>query len=168
MQDADAAAAAIAAIAALTGLKSLDITSQDCIGSDERRFTSAQLQRFLKLRHLTRVCLFIEDLLDDPVKKHLQPLSQLSALVHLEDLDQVIAPFQGVPGLPSQLTKLTRLHTFCNNNKYLKPAVLQRCLQHLSCLTALQQLSVSGRKLSADHLSGIAKLSQLTSLVLDG
>jgi hypothetical protein len=68
----------------------------------------------------------------------------------------------GVPGgLPSQLSKLTCLQVTFRLVVGLDTAGQ---LQHLSCLTALQQLAVSCFKLPAKGTAGIQNLSHLSSL----
>lgn len=68
-------------------------------------------------------------------------LSQLSGLLELKHLTLPRLPWSAVTGLPSQLVKLTCLEvsydSMCDTTQ----------LQHLSCLTALQRLSVSSTSL---------------------
>jgi hypothetical protein len=86
-------------------------------------------------------------------------LAQLTAMSNLEKLELIEIPV-GVPGgFPSQLVKLTHLHVsyckFASDDQF----------QHLSSLTALQELSVdSCRMTNVTELSGIQQLTQLTNL----
>jgi hypothetical protein len=92
-------------------------------------------------------------------------LSQLSGLVNLEHLELSRLSVDGVPGgLPSQLAKLTCLKV----DYYYGGCNTAQQFQHLSSLTALQQLSVSASNssLTAEHLSGMQYLEQLPSLQL--
>jgi hypothetical protein len=88
-------------------------------------------------------------------------LKQLSALTSLQELKLSGLPPEGVPGgVTSQLGNLTCLHiqhdSSSNANHF----------QHLSRLTALQDLAVQGSDESAGRLHGIERLTQLTSLRL--
>jgi hypothetical protein len=110
-----------------------------------------------------------------------QQLSQLSALVNLEEL-WIKLPSGGIPGgLPSQLQKLTCLKL---SDRMVSGFDAAEQFQHLGSLTALQNLSIAGyltdevgliiqaslgnfTPISPSNLAGIQHLSQLTSLQLN-
>jgi hypothetical protein len=166
--------ATFAAIAALPQLRSLCVVGVD--GSEARLSGELQL-----LTHLTKLRLDLHRL------QQPQQLGQLSALTSLEELGLRMPP-DGMPGgLPSQLQKLTSLRV-----EYSLPmqSDLAEQFQHLSSLTALQDLAVKGAMglsagieglldaghllmlgtfpgISTSHLTGIQHLSQLTSLELE-
>jgi hypothetical protein len=152
VQDASAAAAAIAALPELHSL-SLAWAGGDLqapSGSGTCLIQSLQLPS-----KLTRL-----DLQSREIECGM--LAQLSALVSLEHLRLQSLSSVGVPGgLPSQLVGLTCLavefDSMCDTAEQ---------LQHLSSLTALQELSISSLGLTTGHLTGIEALSQLTSLQL--
>jgi hypothetical protein len=81
-------------------------------------------------------------------------LAQLPELTNLAHLD-LIGPVEGEFEVPVELEQLTHLGLHFDYWGDTPPA-----LQHLSSLTALQQLSVSGG-LTAGDLSGVQHLSQL-------
>jgi hypothetical protein len=95
-------------------------------------------------------------------------LQQLSAMEHLADLELRELASEGLPGgLPSQLTKLTRLHVMYSR---VDSCSLAEQLQHLSSLTALRDLTVGCNDyraaVSSDDLSGLQRLPLLTRLSL--
>jgi hypothetical protein len=144
-----------AAIAALPQLRSLRLAQ------NYELFESTQLQLPSQLTHLCLEC--------DPVQRRqsqITQLGQLSGLVNLQHL-QLVKLHPGVPGgLPSQLVKLT-----CLDVHYWGGFNATEQLQHLSCFTALQQLSVRGsagpdNDWTAGDVSGTQHLTQLTSLEL--
>jgi hypothetical protein len=96
-------------------------------------------------------------------------LAQLSTLVNLEHLTVSAIPREGVlGGWPSQLVKLTHLHA-----SYYDFYQGANQFQHLSCLTALQDLAVKARANSDSPwiantlMSGLQHLDQLTNLSLE-
>jgi hypothetical protein len=174
--------AAFAAIAALPELRSLCVVGAEGFQSisalEAPIFGDLQL-----LTHLTKLQVDVERL------KQPQQLAQLSVMTNVEELVLKMPP-AGVPGgLPSQLQKLTRLDV-----SYKLPVQCDTAeqFQHLSSLTALQDLTVDGRMgmsagigafmeqmgglmlgigsvsggITPSHLAGIQQLSQLTSLEL--
>jgi hypothetical protein len=168
---------------ACTGLRVLDL--QDCIVMHDVAKASAAIAALPELQHLrlSRVrsaeqgrSLFEQqhfpaslshlslDVADD-----VQPTcDQLSGLVNLQHLAVQSLPYYGLRGgVPrasweSQLAKLTCLHLEfsqgCDN--------ISGQLQHLSSLTALQQLCVECRNVAVEDVPGLGHLSQLTSLGL--
>jgi hypothetical protein len=160
--------AAFAAIAALPELRSLVLIGDE----DYDACLSGELQL------LTQVTQLALDVYQRFGQSQLyRQLRQLSALANLQELGLRL-PAEGLPGgLPTQLQKLTRLAivyhlpTSCDSAEQ---------FQHLSSLTALRDLVVTGfvgafycmfnrtgEKLAgirAGDLAGIQHLSQLTSL----
>jgi hypothetical protein len=102
----------------------------------------------------------------EPVQtRYAAPLSHLSAFDNLQHLQLRFLRQSEVPaGLPSQLVKLT-----CLELSYgAEPSDADYCaqmVQHLSCFTALQQLSLTG-SFTTSQVSSIQALSQLTCLQL--
>jgi hypothetical protein len=95
----------------------------------------------------------------DPV----EGLKQLSSLVNLQYLGLYNLNRTGVPGgWPSELTQLTRLHA---HYIHTRDVDIAQQFQHLSCLTALQELAGSPEP-GQSSLPGMQHLSQLTSLTL--
>lgn len=156
VQDKRAASAAMNAIAALSTLEHLDLTH---FVDDRERVVEVhpELQPLTQLTHLS-LDLALES-------QQLQDLTSSANLVHLS-LPNII--HAGVPGvLPFQLVKLTFLQIDCCAGD------TPEQLQHLSCLTALQELSVAWR--ASNHLPGfegnvpsIEHLSKLLSLKVKG
>jgi hypothetical protein len=151
--------AAHAAIAALPELRSLSMTRSGNLGA--RWHLLGQLPLSTKLTKLELDMLRVENEL-------YQQLSQLSALVSLEELRLRKLRPVGLPGcLPSQLQKLRRLHLAY---RYIEFDVTEQ-FQHLSSLTALQDITfksdddlLSGRR--GAGLGGMQQLSRLTRLDL--
>jgi Leucine-rich repeat (LRR) protein len=152
VQEAAAAAAAIAALPELQSLRLVlieDLQGQSLLAVDG---TSMAVRT-----QLTQLSLEFHPL--KPVQ--LAALSELSSLTNLQHLQLTALPRDGVPGgLPSQLVKLTCLDVaYSFTTGYRCDTANQ--LQHLSSLTALQQLSVAGTHLVTADLSGLQDLSQL-------
>jgi hypothetical protein len=146
-QDADAA---FATIAALPDLQSLRLLST---GLDWQAVQLSQLQSPLQLTSLSLGAMGLSA----------EHLSQLSALANLGHLQLHGLPPDGVTGgVPSQVGKLTSLEM---QYKMGCSRVAEQ-LQHLSSLTALQQLTVDCDDLDARGLSGLKHISQLTSLAV--
>lgn len=82
---------------------------------------------------------------------------QLAGLANLAHLVLSRLPHELPGGLPSQLGKLTHLHI-----SYVCECAAEQ-LQHLSCFTALRQLSLDSN-VTAGHLTALQHLSQLTGL----
>jgi hypothetical protein len=91
----------------------------------------------------------------------IEQLSQVSALVNLRHLERYGLHHGVSGGFPSQLTALTCLHAYCDHH-----GKASELLEHLSSLTALQQLSLQCDNLPLRNLSGIQSLSELTGLEL--
>jgi hypothetical protein len=143
VQDAPAAAAA-SAIAALPELQSLKLAHVPGVQGD-----------LVLTLQLSLACQALQP-------GQVENLRQLSGCVNLRHLQLTDLPSDGVPGgLPSQLVKPT-----CLDVAYMDVCDGAGQLQHLSSLTALQQLSVASRALVADDLSGLQDLFQLTGLKL--
>jgi hypothetical protein len=125
------AAAAPAALAALPHLQSLSLAEDS-----EHKGLLPDLQRLSQLTYLSLKLYSSYDCTAEDVAW----LSQLSALVNLQHLELTELPKLGVPGgLPSQLVKLTSLRVDYGT---MSCDTTAEQLQHLSSLTALQQLSV--------------------------
>jgi hypothetical protein len=149
LTDAPMAAAAIAALPNLRNLKLAWI--QDKKG----RYLVPELRLFSKL-----ACFCFD------ARMETEQLVQLSGLVNLEHLAlPQMHSTELVGGVPSQLVKLTHLDLgyIC-----LEEGGETQQLQHLSCLTALRELSIkcehayTKRGLGAGNVPGIERLSQLT------
>lgn len=134
----------------------------------EKLFAALQLPS-----QLTRLSLIV----DFHKAQELLHLGQLSSLVNLEHLE--LAPvrfyraavnwqhnmkFNACLSLPSQLCKLTCLRVGFNTSS--SGALLAVRLQHLSGLTALQELAIRGDQLGLAEGSIIKHLPQLTALEL--
>jgi hypothetical protein len=155
------APATAAAIAALTDLRSLQLV----LGNDLQSNMQCPTQ-------LTRLSLEWPGGLGPTGAAR---LSQLSGLVNLEHLRLSQLPCDGVPGgVPSQLTKLTRLHLayrmriddwdYDGQREERDPAAQ---FQALSSLRALRELYVSSdENRPTEGLSGVQQLPLLTSLEL--
>jgi hypothetical protein len=119
-----------------------------------------QFQNPLNLTHLS--ISYDIPLQSEPV----QHLDQLSALVNLQHLGLFHLPHEGVPGgWPSELVKLTCLHA---HYRYVADVDVEEQFQHLSCLTALQRMTVSCRpQPGQSSVPGIHLLPQLSSLKLE-
>jgi hypothetical protein len=148
------AASAAAAVAALPELRDVRLTENwDLQRKDP--FAAAQFPT-----GVTHLSLGLHN-----NEEALEHLSQLSGLVNLEHLELLMLDPPGVPGgLPSQLVKLTCL------DMYYSDLDAAEQFQHLSALTALQQLKivVEAQVNPFGGFSGIAHLAQLTSLELIG
>jgi hypothetical protein len=158
VQDVAAAAAAIAALPQLQSLRLVGMEDEQ--GKWLSVLKSAAVLR--QLMHLAYDFCAYRGLRTDEVAV----LSQLSRLANLGHLVLTWLPDGGVPGgLPSQLVKLTCLDVQASQLDTAEQ------FQHLSSLTALQQLSVEnlGQAVGGmSGLSGIQRLSQLTGLELVG
>jgi hypothetical protein len=153
----DSTTTAAAAIAALPQLRHLELAYRSAYDEGEPLFADAQLP--LQLSHLS---LDGSNFQDGDGEWQPPNCNPLSSLVNLERLDLKNLPAEGIPGgIPSQLSKLT-----CLDISDMSSAGAAEQFQHLSSLTALQQLSVECYRCDAGHLSGIAELSQLSSLAL--
>jgi hypothetical protein len=101
----------------------------------------------------------------------LSKLSQLSRLTQLQHLHlSGVPPGGAIGGLLSQLLRLTHLDLQLSDRHAwgrdpVRHDVVEQ-LQHLSSLTAMQQLCLVAPSMAAGHLSGIQCLSQLTGLKL--
>jgi hypothetical protein len=150
--------AGIKAIAALPELQFLSLSLFKPYTGD---FCFAELKQASQLTHLSLAYDSEEG------GQHIQQVNEVSALVNLQHLALHGLPAFGVPGgLPSQLVKLTCLDV------HYKGASAADQFQHLSCLTALQDLSVqsesseSSKGFPTSALSGMRHLTRLTSLEL--
>jgi hypothetical protein len=152
------ARAAFAAIAALTGLQRLVL-----------EWTRGGLHLFWSQLQLPSQLTYLS--LDNPDNEEAQRLNQLSSLVDLQHLKLAGMSWFGLPGgLPSQLAKLTCLRVLRRDICSAHPSQFQ----HLSSLTALQELELNGgatanRMYLTGDVSGpdhIQHLRQLTSLRL--
>jgi hypothetical protein len=154
-----AARAAIAALPALQSLEVLWVCSPELLA--EGRCVAAH---FLQLQHPQQLTQLRLRFGRDPEQlEHLQQLPTLTNLQRLELLDMLPDAVPG--GLPSQLVKLTGLFVHCHSSSGgLGDAATY--FQHLSCLTALQELLVVGCGVRAVDLPGLWHLSQLTDLEL--
>jgi hypothetical protein len=162
VRDGPAAAAAIAALHKLQSLKLAELWSVQPIAQPIRPLFE-ELRLPLQLTHLSlglRNAEWYEDLSAEAAAN----LSQLSGLVNLAHLRLIGVPRSALPGgFPLQLVRLTSLDI-----SYDSGCDTAEQFQHLSSLTALQQLSVHCcGNLDADHLWGLQQLSQLTGLQLD-
>jgi hypothetical protein len=161
-------AATAAAIAALPQLQNLHLGNVRMFHRLEGSWIFAELSSAAVLRQLTY--LYVDCAIDWFWKtEQAATLSQLSNLANLGHLELFSLPSNGVPGgLPSQLVKLT-----CLDVTYARPCNTVEQFQHLSSLTALQQLAVHfdtvGQAIDGlSGLSGVQQLSQLTGLKLAG
>jgi hypothetical protein len=149
--------AATVALAELTDLRSLQLT----LGGDRLLLDLQQSTQLTYLSLNWRGGLRAED----AVK-----LIQLSGLVNLQHLKLSQLPCHGVSGgVPSQLTKLTRLHLAYRERQYNDNEDPDFAAQFkaLSTFTALRELYVSNDDYQpAEALSGSEHLSLLTSLEL--
>jgi hypothetical protein len=159
VQDVSAAAAAVAEA---TQLWSLRLSRND---GEQDALLLPDLQHLLQLTRLE-----LEYSYGAAVPEESIQMSALSGLVGLQHIILRNAHQQALPdGLPSQLTKLTCLDMSYNSDSACD-GVQQ--LQHLSSLTALQQLSVSvpwrphDIPLTTGAFWGAQHLSQLTALKL--
>jgi hypothetical protein len=150
--------AAAAFPAALPGLQSLTLAKNYVMGDI---CLLAELQKLTQLTHLSIKSYGVKQ----------ESLGQLSALVNLRHLtlqplliDDGPDVFPG--GLPSQLARLTSLEICFPVQWPGAQCDITDQLQHLSSLTALQQLSVASHDLTLGDLSGLQYLSQLTGLQL--
>jgi hypothetical protein len=143
--------AATAAIAALTDLRSLQLLLGSQLLLDMQR--SSQLT-YLSIRWRSGLS-----------PQNAAQLSKLSGLVNLQHLKLSQLPYTGIPGgVPSQLTKLTRLHLAYRESDD-ERADFASQLKALSTFTALRELCVfSDDYRPAEALFGIEHLSLLTSL----
>jgi hypothetical protein len=148
--------AAAVAFAALAQLKSLRV-EPDYYSMKPSHSLFAELELPLQLTHLSLDCASFPE--GEPAK-----LSQLSSLVNLEHLclDGPGPEEPEVSGLLSQLVKLT-----CLEVSFMDPCDAEQRLQHLSCLTALHQLSLCSDDLISGDLAGLSALNKLTSLELN-
>jgi hypothetical protein len=158
VQDVHAASAAISALPQLRWLRFVRCTS------NKRSLSFLELQQPQHLTHLS--CDSVQGL------EQVEKLHQLSAVVNLKHLNLAFSSasttFLGLPGrLLSQLTQLTCLQVQHSMGDDLNAA---EQFQHLSSLTALQELDVAcgcvTRRSLASEFSGIQHLSQLTRLKL--
>jgi hypothetical protein len=146
---------AFAAIAALPQLQQLRFNVTDDKRDDNQMFP--QFQHPLKLTNLSMQ-------LQGYRSAEAEVLHHLSALVNLQHLDLSGCPSTGCPGgCPSQLAQLTCLRISYEDVEF----DVEQQFQHLSCLTALQQLAIScSLQTGLRSIPGIEHLTQLTSLDL--
>lgn len=156
------ATAAAVAIAVLQQLQSLTLAPERSTQRGESVLSELQLPS--QLTHLSLAY-------TGQTAEEAAQLSQLSKLVNLGSLKLAGLLYKHVPGgLPSQLVKLSSLVLQFEGYKRDEVDRAQHLLQHLSSLTALQQLSFESYdcyfELDAADFLGIQQLSQLTALEL--
>lgn len=170
--------ATCATFAALSELRCLEVDVVDSQGQP----LLPDLQECVQLTRLRLNCMaepvivYDEAGEDDQQQQLLlheaRQLGQLSALVKLQHLD-LCGLTVGVPSrVLGQLVELTCLRLHYDEDRRggwgVDPFITGQ-LQHLSCLTALQELSVcvQNGQLTASSMSGVEHLPQLTSLELE-
>jgi hypothetical protein len=122
----------LAAIAALPELQQLRLHRE------QHNFFADNIQVFPAFQHPLKITH-----LSLSIQKDVQQLSRLSALVNLQHLDLALVPGTGYPGgWPSQLVHLTYLHLEYDIVSDAECDAREQ-FQHLSCLTALQDLEGS-------------------------
>jgi Leucine-rich repeat (LRR) protein len=150
------ASAAAASIAAMPELCSLALAWSE---GESKALQSASGRSLIQVLQLPSTLTYLS--LQAP-SMGCDRMGELSALVNLQHLTlQRLSP-PGVPaGLPAQLVRLT-----CLEAAFQPGCNMAEQLQHLSSLTALQQLSFSSMDMTAADVAGIQPLSQLTGLQL--